>query len=260
MVGNPDIVVVGSIAVVAGISYAAYWAFMIRRSLAIRLYRNQALGIFLIAVSGELVLLAEAPAFAYGVAQVLSGSSNAPLVAVTLGTTIAFELVLFYFVDASILAARRSDPLLRDTFAWRRLRLGLWPLFPSLIVLGQVLPFSNFQNPSAATFTLTGTLLIISPLVVVFFAGAIVLPVAAFRSRDATFRRSLAWFVFFVAALFPSSASTFIVAPRNAQGIIQVGGSSLAVTYLVGVFAAYFLYRSVKSLVPLNKLERDSLT
>src|SRR5208282_2621530 len=86
-------------------SYAAYWAFSIRHALAVRLYRRQAFGI------GFIIL---AIWFTMG-AFVLVPSTNLKLYTALTDPSFYFLfIVLFYWIDASVLATRRSDPLLRD--------------------------------------------------------------------------------------------------------------------------------------------------
>ncbi|HZW54889.1 MAG TPA: hypothetical protein VFF30_01220 [Nitrososphaerales archaeon] len=97
--------------------YAAYWAFSARQALAVRLYRNQSLGIGLIVLAFWASL---GSGFTPG---------SAPLqlrVALIQVSFILAVIVLFYWIDASLLASRRSDPLLRDTFRWSNLRIPFW--------------------------------------------------------------------------------------------------------------------------------------
>ncbi len=95
--------------------YAAYWAFVIRRALAVRLYRNQALGIGILAIAVALTQVN---------ATISNYSANYPGF-----LTIIFPyfttLTLFYWIDTSVQAGRRSDPLLRDTLHWKGLRVFL---------------------------------------------------------------------------------------------------------------------------------------
>src|ERR1700719_3382495 len=88
------------------IVYAAYWAFDIRRSLSVRLYRNQAFGL---GVFSLVIMLAALPSPQPGSSGILGNISFQ--VVYTLVTCV-FWLGTIYFVDASVLASRRSDPLL----------------------------------------------------------------------------------------------------------------------------------------------------
>jgi len=229
--------------------YAAYWAFDIRKSLAVPLFRNQALGM------GLMSLLIALSILGYGV-QLLGFSGNGIVfyLASLLNASPTF-VVIFYWIDASMLAARRSDPLLRDTLRWSKLRIVLWGvvavsfvsnLAASLYFLATIgaLPFQNSLGglPYYAWSLSNYGLIILAPLV-----GAIAIPVITYRSKDQALRRHFKWlglaFVFFVA---------FFVL----LGTLVSLGIEPVVT-LTGT--AYCLYRSAKSLAPLNRLSLDEL-
>ncbi len=244
----------GSIAITFGISYSAYWAFNIRNALASSLYRNQALGIGLIAFFGELTFLVLALVFAYDPNSLLKGMVT-PLFQLYAVIAVAFELALFYWIDSSILAARRSDPLLRDTFGWRRLRPLFWILLVGLEIFSFVFPGSPLRNGLSSGPSSAGIVLAYSPLLVILVTGVLILPVAARRSGDGTLRRHLIWFALFVAGVFLSSAPNLIQLVSVGQGFSFVPSAlPFSFTYLISLIASYFMYRSVKSLAPLNKL------
>jgi len=242
------VIAFGSAGIIAAISYNAYWAFRIRRALAVRLYRNQALGIGLVALFGESEFVIIALAYAYDL-QAFFTFKLTPLTEALIISAVAFELVLFYWIDASILAARKSDPLLRDTFGWRRLRAPFWVLIFASIAVAVALPISAFHG----NFSFPGILSAYSTFLAIMFAGALVLPVAASRSGDMTLRRNLLWFAFFVGGVFLSGVPS-IVLSTNVNGVLQANAVSLSLVYLISLAAAFSLYRSVKSLVPLNRL------
>jgi hypothetical protein len=132
-------------------AYTAFWAFNIRRAQTARIYRNQALGMGFVALVWII----------FSLAAILPSSILTP----TAGA-IGFCFImlgLFYWVDASIIAARRSDPLLRDTLRWSELRTYLWGLLlvlTSLFVLLTgyyeymvgIVPQSLFNLPVGFTF------------------------------------------------------------------------------------------------------------
>ena len=96
--------------------YVLYVALKVRQSLAVGQYRRHALGIGIVAI----VFVADQvsnffPALNTGIWNYLG-----------LATFAAFALGLLYWVDSSVLAARRSDPLYRDTFHWSKLRWVAW--------------------------------------------------------------------------------------------------------------------------------------
>jgi len=168
--------------------YAGYWAFSIRHALAVPLYRRQALGIGFI-VLAIWTSLAE---FA-GVPRSLSLRIYAPL------TTFSFYFlffVIFYWIDASVLASRRSDPLLRDTLYWSKVRIPPWIAnfviwgIPLLIIgyasiFGDITLLNEMNTgifPNSIMGTLLGVIYNVLPLLVPI-SGLIYLPAIAVRSK-----------------------------------------------------------------------------
>src|SRR5438309_9739380 len=104
-------------ALIAGYGYVAYAALAIRRTIAGGAYRKQALGLALVAISyatNSVTSFYNSPQTfdIYGQIGFLIGFLSFP---------IAF-LTIFYWVDTSVFAARLTDPLLRDTLRWSRVR------------------------------------------------------------------------------------------------------------------------------------------
>jgi hypothetical protein len=206
--------------------YAAYWALEIRSTLAIGLYRHQALGLALVALSFG--------ALDFSFVVVPNSPASIPLFWLAL-------LVTYYFMDESILAARRSDPFRRDSFHWRRLRIALW----TLIAVAIAEPAAFFGlGPTPGPTPLTFQLLFL-PVYPVVVAGTIVLPVSVLRTRDTALRRQIKWFGAFILLLLGPLPASSIVSP------------SLNLLFsIVGLLAgAYCLYRSARSLAPLNRVE-----
>ncbi len=221
--------------------YAAYWGFNVRRALAVKLYRNQALGIALISI----LLIPDA------IAHTLAGLGRQYYVAFAVIET-CYSLVLFYFVDASVLAGRRSDPLLRDTLHWRTVRLYLWPVVVAVwIVEDSFLAYLQTTNVtvSAQIAGIGGALFGL----VWLLPAIIVLPITAFRSKDPRLRSHFAWFAVFVALSFLPTlfGNGAVVVSTLVNGILLDTGL---------VFWGYALYKSARALVPLNKLEITSET
>jgi hypothetical protein len=232
--------------------YAAYWAFDIRRGLAVRLYRDQALGIGLIIVIFG-VFYANAWWF-FGAVQ-----TNPVLAVLQQAAGFGLSLSVFYWLDASILASRRSDPLLRDTFHWKRIRYVLWPL----VLLGPVLvSFSVLVYPPASypsgppisnPIVAVGTILTFFSIIGPFVIGAILLPIVGRRSRDSSLRRHLVWFGLFAATF------TFVFIRDLVPSLVNDLDLTLTGTVILAV-ATYCLYRSARALVPLNKLPLSAST
>jgi hypothetical protein len=254
MVSSIEIVaLIGSIAIILAIGYGVYWAFSIRRALAVPLYRRQALSFGLIGTLGILDFVFLGLLFTYDLSAVVAGVAT-PIWDAWVITNIGFELMLFYWVDASILTARRTDSLLRNTFGWRRLRLAAWALVIGLNLVQIVLPNSVFRNPTS----LQGLLVTESPLVVIAATGVSVLPIAARRSGDKTLRRHLIWLGLFVATVFLSGVPSVVTAAvYGLNPTSVVSPLTVAEVYLISLLAAYFGYRSSRSLAPLNRISLD---
>jgi hypothetical protein len=232
--------------------YAAYWAFDIRRGLAVRLYRDQALGIGLIIVIFG--------AF-YANAWWFFGATQTNLALSVLQQTAGFGLSLsvFYWLDASILASRRSDPLLRDTLHWKRVRYILWPLvwLGPILVSWSVIAYPPTSYPSglpiSGSVVAIGTILSYFSLIAPFVIGAVLLPIVGRRSRDSSLRRHLVWFGLFAATF------TFVFTRNLVPSLVNDLDLTLTGSVILAI-ATYCLYRSARSLVPLNKLSLSAST
>jgi hypothetical protein len=213
--------------------YTIFWAFNIRRVQNVELYRRQALGMGFVAFAWILIF------FDF----IILGTNGlfSPF-------SLFFGLVmamLFYWIDVSVLAGRKSDPLLRDTLHWQNLRRYLWVLLIVTIVIAVSLSsyyeFVAHTQPQFLTNFPLGLVSGISylPAVIPVYSGIIALPIITFRSRDRFLRRSLSWFVGFVAII----------------GLLGAGLSNYGdLIFPALAFSAYFLYRSVMSLVPMKHL------
>src|SRR5271155_839438 len=132
--------IVAAVATLLVLLYGAYWAFEIRRALSVRLYRNQALGIGILAVSVGLAQFYFTGSTFYGWRPELS-----------FGSILFFALTLLYWTNTSVRAARQSDPLLRDVFRWSRLRLSLLALIIAAVVYDSANILYNILNGHAVT-------------------------------------------------------------------------------------------------------------
>jgi hypothetical protein len=238
-------------AAVVSYGYVFYTAMLVRRPLGVGLYRRHALGIALVAA-----------VFALDQA-----SNYLPVEGlwsyVGLAVFASFSLVLLYWVDSSILAARRSDPLYRDTFHWSRVRLLAWIV--SVVAFVFMFAISAvFAHPSAGPpagvqqppewLNVFFSLLFFFPIYAAAMSGVLVMPVAARRCKDLVFRSHLEWFFLFIVIqlvaagvigqLFQSSN------PATPPPSILADGLGL----LIGL---YPLYMSVKRLVPLYKFSAE---
>ena len=242
MPGEVELAVVLLSAAVLGVyGYAAYAALSIRRRLSGDTYRRQGLG------AAVVVIL-------FGVLTetlILSGVSPTRTVfALLISWMVAWGV--FYWVDASIRAARYSDPILRDTFHWSRLRIFLWaysfvgPAFTVAVFLLlvftslSILPY--LQSPIPSTAILLGV--VFAPFLVTFVSGAVALPIVARRAADVQLRRHLLWAALYIAVLL----SLYVVSS------FFTGVTYALAQGLVLVIAGYLLYRSARALVPIYRL------
>jgi len=217
---------------IAFAGYAAYFALSVRRALVARIYRNAALGISVAALAIA----------TFGLTNYL-GYVDPSLVYPSFGPYL-FQLLfvaLFYTIDSTASTGRFSDPMLRDTLRWRQTRKVLW----ALIFFG--IGYTVF---SAYVLNQSETPAFILPIFIPIFTGAILFPLLAVRMGDTTLRRHLLWSGGFFASIVAVSFLGF--------------GSPPLWVFLItdGAFvvAGFCLYRSSKSLVPLNRISsaRDS--
>ncbi len=237
------------------LAYPAYWALNIRHALAVRLYRRQALGIGLVSITYGLLFVL------FTIVNVLPpGSCSVPssLFCASLGlvqpplTDFVF-LTTFYWVDSSVLAGRRSDPLLRDTFGWGKIRLIVWGglLFSAVLLI--IFSYSSGYQISPPILVLPVLLVVVFvPLV----SGSVLLPVVARRSGDSSLRKHLQSFALFLATLVVLTVLFQFFSASAPTGLALLGLSLVGdMILLVG---AYFLYLSARSLAPLNRLSLSS--
>jgi hypothetical protein len=212
--------------------YPAIWAFSIRRALAIRLYRNQALGTGLFCVG---LLLST-----------LSTGGSSPNGAGAFTLTL-FLLFIFYLIDTSALAGRRSDPLLRDTLRWSRIRLPVWVIVLALIV-PELVDMVNTGTYSTWTSDFLGFVVLFGYLLIPG-VGLSLQPLVSGRSKDAVLKKHLAWLGIVILATFATP-----IVGRLLLASLSGGG------YAIGLaFAGFFLYKSARSLVPLNRISAQDL-
>lgn len=211
-------------------AYAGYWALNVRRVLMVRVYRRQALGVGLVALILALLL----------VMGILFANIEAADQINSLLPIFAFGAI-FYWIDASVLEARRSDPLLRYTLHWKQLRYVFWVVDISALVSIVAIEVATSGNPGGQLADIIFNL----PFYVTVIAGVTLIPMAALRSRDVILKRHLVWFAFF--------AGIFVVYPSVATFIIADETERLLISFLSLLLGAYCLYRSSKSLVPLKE-------
>ena len=213
---------------VAVLAYTVYLSISIRRALSVVEYRKQALGVGLIALAWILLLLN------YGV-QAVTGSYA--LFSFGFGLVM---ITLFYWIDSSVLATRRTDPLARDTLWWTRLRYVLWALtVASTFVAAFLAYYYQATTGTEPMFMFNGQYGVgYMPAWFVLAAGVVALPVSASRAKDGFLRRNIGWL------------GAFVILVQ----IVGVEPSSIANSQF-GIFgvlliASLCLFQSARSLVP----------
>jgi len=219
--------------------YAAYWAFAFRRALVGHIYRNHALWL------GALCIL-------FTLMPVSNIQSSNGIIATVAGVyPVASILIGFAFIDSTMPIARRSDPLLRSTFHWERVRIAVWGEICALaiyVVFSEVNP-SFASSPIAA---ILGIPLFSFP----FILGAPAILIGARRSKDSVLRASLKWFgvalVMFLATMLVFAIETLVLGISSSNMSYSYPALGFVPTTVLAGFA---LYRSARSLAPMNHLQ-----
>jgi hypothetical protein len=221
-------------------AYGAYWALEIRKALISPLYRRQALWV------GAIAIYLAAFFLSIGLGQTLGvksfGDTQASRVAV--GAFIYIGAVMFFvWIDSTIRIARRSDPLRRNTLKWGLLR---W-FFGFFVIIGTFLALL-FNAAQALDFAQATPLY--GPIGAILLFGAIALLKSGRRSADPVLKTHLKWFGLFAGFLWATSGAEGTTVWRAASNdpLVRV------VSYLLFAIAAYFLYRSARSLAPIAQL------
>jgi hypothetical protein len=219
--------------------YAAYWAFDIRRALSAPLFRNQALGMGLVAIGW----------LAFNAYNTFPQPAEVGVVAYAeVGGVVVAILLTFYWIDSSILAAQRTDPLQRDSMKWREVRWFLWPFFVFVIALTLLVGFVPYLvSLQPVWFGAVGYAAI--GLVVAVLAAAFALSV--WRSKDRAIKRHLKWFGLSLAGWLGSLAIFSLVLTSLGISSLNATTASQALAYTA---FSYGVYRSAKSLAPLERL------
>jgi hypothetical protein len=237
------------------LGYAAYRALQIRGALAIGLYRRQALWTSAVAIFLEFILFLDYLYFFF-----IPYNTVADFVVSFLqGMSI---LAIFAWIDTSTLIARRSDPLLRDSIHWSRLRKPFWVLLPVdyaialLISISFVLSGGSLAAPSPPAELLLLTVFLIIP----FVLGAILLPLSSMRSGDFVLKRHLRWFgLLVVLVLMFGLLYGSVLASGGGIGFLDLSKVLLGQAYLnftqygILVIAGIVLVKTAGSLAPVNR-------
>jgi uncharacterized membrane protein len=221
MLSNFDLVnITVSVLILAMLTYTAYKAFSIWRATSVGPFRNQAIGIGLLATSFAVFLLNQVAYYYIPLKYTAQCTQCTPGEGGPAGlpTFLLVLLLLFYEVDSSVPAGRRLDPLHRDTLRWSWVRIVLWPLIAGLgmIIAVEDIVYQVWRGfaPGTPPFWVPAAIVSIGvPLIL----GLIMLPLTAWRAKDSVLRIQLAWFglfaiLFFLGQLFlPFSLDSGVV-------------------------------------------------
>src|SRR6266571_5139691 len=175
-----------SLIVGALFSYGAYWALAIRKALVSYLYRRQALWVGGVAM----YFVAQSAFIALAIFYNMTGVYVNLLAAVFIAVGFA---AIFVWIDSTVLVARRSDPLQRDTLHWSKLRYFIG-ITSTIGLFFNVLFNVIFANSSGSSYQLIGYPPLLGFIGTILLLGAIALLLSARRSGDMTLRRHLKWF------------------------------------------------------------------
>lgn len=245
--------VAASAAAVLACAYVVYQSLLVRKTLAPGPYRRHALGMGFVA-----------GVFALSQLDNLAPASEGIWTYIGMAVYAAFALGLLYWVDSSILTARRSDPLYRDTLHWSVVRKVLWgeAFFALLGVLLLSLSFPPpAQGPAVTSpqppqwLDMLFTVMFFAPIYTAAVSAVVAIPVAARRCRDMVFRRHLEWFFVFVAI-------QFVLAGVVGQFFQDPSGNPSALSSLIdaiGILVGlYPLLLSVRRLLPIYRFDGDA--
>jgi hypothetical protein len=232
---EPALVIASYAAAAAIFAYAAYWAFDIRRALVGRIYRSQVLWLGVVSI----VLFAAVVPTPTTNSVTTIILSNLPV--------IALALVLFAFVDSTVPVARRSDPLLRNILHWGRFRFAAWTALVLVEIYGA---YGEITSSNTGSSVVLGLLL----LTVI---GAPPMLIGARRSTSPNLRGTLKWFGLGLLATLGlplvTIAEVLVGVPSTVGPLAYAQIPYNAVAMLFG----YAMYRSVRSLAPINRLQAN---
>jgi hypothetical protein len=253
---------------VAILAYGAYWAFSIRKALAVPTYKRQALWVgaycvifmvtYLFTSSGGSCNCGYALLYYINPTLYVAGNTGALGILVSIFYTV-FLLLFFPWIDSNIAVGRRSDPLLRNTFHWKTLRLVLWGIVLATFAIGWIGVAIFAYTGFASAGNLAGIANQLTNFGFSFMALAAIVPgipvllITARRSKDPTFRRSLKWFGVFLLFLAIEVSGSSLIPTPNYAAITMVDVIGVFFSALIG----YLLYKSAMALVPLNRIALD---
>jgi hypothetical protein len=220
----------------------SYRAVTIGRALVSRVYRNRAFWTAAVMIAFILTNFLDLTSLSSAIAVNTLGD--------ILGTLpyIAETLLLFAFIDGTILVGMEMDFFHRDTLKWRR---GRKPLYAAFVVsLAVVFFVFSLPNPYSLPFLAVASVYAgLAAIFAIFGFSAATIIVVSRRTPDRTMKMFLRFLGF--------ALGVFVV-----DNVISVAGGD-AVTLLddlLSVVAAYLVYRAVMFLSPLGRLDKEPAT
>jgi hypothetical protein len=185
--------------------------------------------------------------------------------------------IVFAFIDSIIPVLRRSDPLLRNILNWKKVRIGLWSVVALETIL-RIYEWSYFLYlPACWAATYIGecvrtSFAMINPgwpsailgffffrwyflTTPCFILGAVALLIGSRRSRDMVLRESVKWSgAALVCDIVGWSLVVAIISLLNWSYYYYTYSYGAVLGNAVAFLTGYAIYRSARSLAPLNRL------
>jgi uncharacterized membrane protein YhaH (DUF805 family) len=242
--------VLGTLLCAAGGIYASYWSFVIRQTMRVHSYRRQALVVGIVSLYGTVLLILFYLVDLFEPSLSGSGSTLGSAQLVLYGV---LPPVLLGWADSSIRVGRRSDPLLRDTFRWSDTRWAFWGLMVLCVAAffagGGLTASSGYDSGIAGAGFVVAFIVLGVSVVAVFLAAK--------RSGDTNYRRSLEWFGAIVVLILIMNAG-FIVLNTFVSSMFEYTPADFVWAIFTNLalipLTWYSAYRCSRSLVPLNRM------
>ena len=218
-------------------AYAAYWSLGIGRALKVRTYSRQAIIVGLFSLYGTFLYV-----LFYIVYFFAPNLLNSPVGTFQEALYLVLPPFVLAWIDSGVRVGRKTDPLLRDPLRWSKVRFVVWPLL--------LLSLIGFYHQGGLNGAGIFSFLII---------GISIVPIlmAANRSGDRNYRRSLEWFGFAVAILVFQNFGFNVLVPELGTGIVFSSSGfvwSFLANFVVVPVLFYGIYKCARSLVPLNRI------
>lgn len=216
-----------------------YRAMEMRRAFVVGVYRSRATWSTLLMLVIIVVLLSSFVPFPSSGVLSLVGSVPFP----------SLILVFVAYADKSVLAAMETDFFHRDTLGWTR---GRWPVAIVLVTFvvilgvgGAILTPAEQASPLWAA--IINLFFVTLAAILAYLAASLI--VGARRSADRTLRRSIALLGLALFTLVLSIVVTSLLTTGTVPYALANQGT--------GVAGIYLIYRSVTSLSPLGRIEKE---